>query len=102
MRKSVVVYLFFSLFSFSIFAEDSRDISIKVLIEKIKEADVEDKRVLMNQLKLKLRKMNKESRKKTVMELKHSLNQKRANRGYQNRRNRVHRLMKYRHFGGHR
>ncbi|NOZ90742.1 MAG: hypothetical protein GXO60_05615 [Epsilonproteobacteria bacterium] len=100
MRKYMIIYLFFVLFSFTLFAEDNAEVSIKALIERIKEAGVEDKRVLINQLKLELRKMNKESRKKTVMELKNSLNQKKVNIGHQNRTNRVHRLMRHRHFGG--
>ena len=50
--------------------------SISSLIEQIKSAKVDDKRVLMNQLKLQLREMNKESRQKAMRELKKSFSGK--------------------------
>jgi len=105
MRKYTTIYLFFIVFSLNIFAQDNTDVSIKILIERIKEAKVEDKRVLINQLKLRLRKINKESHKKTIMKLKSSLNSDK-NRGYtkfNNRRRPSHSLLGHRHFlGGHR
>jgi hypothetical protein len=50
--------------------------SISSLIEQIKSAKVDDKRVLMNQLKLQLREMNKESRQKAMRDLKKSFSGK--------------------------
>lgn len=46
--------------------------SITTLIEQVKVSKVEEKRVLMNQLKVQLRQMNKENRQKVMMELKQS------------------------------
>ena len=46
--------------------------SIKNLIQKVKNAKVEDRHILMNQLKIELRKMNKESRHSAMVELKKS------------------------------
>ena len=46
--------------------------SIATLIEQVKIAKAEDRRELMNQLKVQLRAMNKEKREETMRELKHS------------------------------
>ena len=46
--------------------------SITTLVEEIKTAKAEDKRELMNQLKIKLRAMNQEKRQETMRELKQS------------------------------
>jgi hypothetical protein len=103
MRKYITIYLFFTLFSLDILAEENRDIPIKTLIEKIKHAKVQDKRVLINQLKLRLRKMNENSRKKTITELKSSLNskksqRKRHRRGFKHHNSDInHRMMRHRH-----
>lgn len=43
------------------------------LIEKVKEAKGEERRTLMNALKLELRAMNKEKRQETMKQIKHSL-----------------------------
>ena len=70
---------FLLLFSSSIYAEElnhSSNSSIKILIEQVKHAEVKEKRLLMNQLKLQLRKMNKESRHSAMMELKKSFSKK--------------------------
>jgi len=92
MRKYMVIYLLFILLSSKVFAEDIK-VPITALIENIKEAKVEDRRNLMNQLKIRLREMNQENRKKTMMELRKTFNAKRGSRvGYkQNRHNREHR-----------
>ena len=106
MRKYIVIYLFFIAFSFNIFAEDSREVTVKALVAKIQNAKVEDRRELMNQLKLKLRNMNKESRKKTVMELKNSFNKRTNSQNYKivnkNRGKPMHRQMRHIHFRSHR
>jgi len=51
--------------------------SISMLIEQVKSAKVDERRVLMNQLKVQLREMNKESRQKAMSELKKSFATKR-------------------------
>ena len=105
MKKYLVIYLFFILFSFSIFAKDSKNITVGILIKKIQNAKVEDRRELMNQLKLKLREMNKESRKKTLIELKSSFSRKNGEncKGF-NKNGNIHlqRRFRHRHFRSHR
>ena len=71
MKKYSYLYIIFSLFS-SITAEELPKPHIKSLIEQVKRAKVKDRRLLMNQLKLQLRKMNKESRHSAMVELKKS------------------------------
>ena len=103
MRKYIAVYLLFTLLSFRVFAQETK-VPVKTLIENIKKAKVEDRRNLMNQLKLRLREMNKESRKKTMMELKQSLNGKKDNKAKhkQKRHKREHRRQPtYRRIGQH-
>lgn len=77
MRKYMAIYLLFTLLSCKIFAQETK-VPIKTLIENIKKAKIEDRRKLMNQLKLRLREMNKESRKKAMRELQKSLNGKKS------------------------
>jgi hypothetical protein len=95
MKQYIFIYLFFVLFfSLLLHAEelplstsDSKSIKevpvtaegrtredtmLKSLIEQVKSAEVKDRRVLMNQLKIKLRAMNQESRHKAMVELKKS------------------------------
>jgi len=108
MRKYLLILFFILFLSINIHANNGEDISIKQLVEKIKRADVKDRRQLINQLKLKLRKVNKENQKKMAMKLKSSLNQNNKNhrnRNNYNNRNKnhsLHRHMRYRHFRGHR
>jgi hypothetical protein len=52
------------------------DLSIEELIEKVKNAPDDQKRVIMNQLKIQLKNMNQESRKKAMIELSESFSQK--------------------------
>jgi predicted RNA-binding protein with RPS1 domain len=52
--------------------------TLQELIAEVKNAPDEQKRVLMNQLKVHLKMMNKESRQKTMMELKKSFANKEA------------------------
>ena len=66
MRKSVV---FFLLLSLNLSAKDV-EIPIGTLIEKINSAEGDDRRNLMNSLKLRLRRVNSENRRKIIMELK--------------------------------
>ena len=47
-------------------------LSIKVLIKQIKNSSSDDRRIAMNKLKIKLRKMNKETRKKVMLDLQKS------------------------------
>jgi hypothetical protein len=53
--------------------------TLEELISQVKNAPDDQKRVLMNQLKVHLKSMNKESRQKTMMELKKSFSQKGTN-----------------------
>lgn len=88
MRKYILIYIFFSI---NILAQDLNT-PIKILVEKIKRANPEDRRVLINQLKVELRKVNRENRKKSMMELKRAF-RFRYNRGEKR---------EYRHRGYHR
>jgi len=97
MKHYTIIYLSLILFSLTLHAEEGQEPiqlkpikidtsiekhkeikspSIGSLIEKVKRAKVEDRRVLMNQLKVQLREMNKESRQKAMKELKKSFSTK--------------------------
>ena len=54
--------------------------SIKKLIKQIKNSSSTDRRVAMNKLKIELRTMNKETRKKVMMDLQHSFAKNRTGR----------------------
>ena len=111
MKHYTIIYLFLILFSLTLRAEElqqtiqleakeikistenSREIkspSIGTLIEQVKIAKVEDRRVLMNQLKVQLREMNKESRQKAMRELKKSFSKKGDQHQTQRRYNKEH------------
>jgi len=113
MKHYNIIYLFLMLFSLTLHAdaeelqqtvqleakeikistENSREIkspSIGMLIEQVKIAKVEDRRVLMNQLKVQLREMNKESRQKAMRELKKSFSKKGNQHQTQRRYNKEH------------
>ena len=80
MNKGAVMKTLFKYISFAclsaimLFAETESvtQTKISVLVDKIKSAKPEDKRALINELKIELRTMNKETRQKTMMELKNS------------------------------
>ena len=80
-------YIIFILFSLSLFAQEP---ALATLISQIREAKVEDRRVLMNQLKVKLREMNKESRQRTMRELKHSFSKESCKTGQMGQRKHQH------------
>ncbi|MFT7879334.1 MAG: hypothetical protein ABXS91_02980 [Sulfurimonas sp.] len=71
-----LLILFFS--SVTLDAEEVKPSStdIQTLVSQIKKAPASKKRVLMNQLKIKLRKMNEKSRKEVMANLKSSFAQK--------------------------
>ncbi len=79
-RKGVsmqTLFIFFSLMYFwtnALFANEipKESIDTETLITEIKNAKPENRRVLMNQLKLELRAMNQENRAKTMMRLRKS------------------------------
>jgi len=50
--------------------------SVKALVEQVKKAAPSERRVLMNTLKVKLRSMHSEMRKKVMLDLRHSFNKK--------------------------
>jgi hypothetical protein len=77
MQQYNISYLFLMLFfSLTLHAEEIKSPSIQTLIEQVKTVKVKDRRVLMNQLKIQLREMNKENRQKAMMELKKSFSNK--------------------------
>ena len=63
--------------------------SVDVLITQVKNAPDDQKRVLMNQLKIQLRKMNKESRIKTMKELRKSFSNHKMEQREQQKHNRM-------------
>ncbi|CAA6825426.1 MAG: Unknown protein [uncultured Sulfurovum sp.] len=81
MKKHSLILLSFIFFASILFAEEIPKTvviepvkipSLPTLIEQIKTAEIKDRRVLMNQIKIQLRELNKESRQQTMMELKKS------------------------------
>lgn len=71
MKRYAFLYIIYLLFYSSLYAEESQS-SVQNLIQRVKNAKVDDRRKLMNQLKIELRKMNKESRRSAMLELKKS------------------------------
>ncbi len=55
-----------------IYSNEPHDMEVKALIEKVKSAPASQRRVEMNALKMKLRSMNRESRRAVMMDLKKS------------------------------
>lgn len=77
--KTLLRYLSLALFTATLLSADTTETNptgITELVSKIKSAKPEDKRVLINQLKVKLRVMNKETRKQTMMHLRKSFTKK--------------------------
>lgn len=76
MRK-LFIYLSLIIFSSTSILADklpTQPSEIDILISKIKNTKAPDKRVLMNQLKVKLREMNQETRTKAMINLRKSFN----------------------------
>ncbi len=69
--------------------------TIATLISQIKEAKSDNRRVLMNQLKVKLREMNKESRQKTMRELKKSFSKESCKAGQQKHKHQKNRAIRH-------
>jgi len=71
MKTVKMLMTFFLLLSMTIYAEEEIQTTstITQLIQKIKHAPSKDKRILMNQLKVKLREMNQATRAKVMKEL---------------------------------
>ena len=96
MKKYSLLYIIFLLlFSSRIYAEElqvpTKQPSIQDLIQKVKSAKVKDRRILMNQLKIQLRKMNKESRHNAMMELKKSFSKEHSGKKlYKEQHKRLH------------
>jgi len=71
------LFIFFTLICFwtnTLFADEvpKKTVKVEILINNIKNARPEDRRAMMNKLKLKLRTMNQESRTKAMMNLRKS------------------------------
>jgi hypothetical protein len=54
--------------------EKTSTVTIQSLVKQVKKAAPSERRVLMNELKIKLRSMNQESRKQVMLELRRSFN----------------------------
>jgi len=74
MKHFIIFISFFFLLIIQVDAKENIDQtqSIKTLIKQIKNSSSDDRRVAMNKLKIKLRKMNKETRKKVMLDLQNS------------------------------
>ena len=74
MKHFIIFIASFFLFIIQVDAKEKADQtqSIKKLIKQIKNSSSTDRRVAMNKLKTELRTMNKETRKKVMMDLQHS------------------------------
>ena len=79
----LIVLTTFLMFGTSVYAQTNtgKEETIKSLVEKVKQAPPSQKRVLMNQLKVKLRSMSKENRQQVMMDLRHAFNAERRIRG---------------------
>jgi hypothetical protein len=91
----LVVYI---LFSVTIFAKDL-DTPIQSLIDKIKRADPENRRELINKLKIEIKKVNIEKRKRSIAELKRAFknkNNSKYNKNHLRRQRRDFRRLKFR------
>lgn len=77
MRTHFIYLSFFTLFCMPLLAQKaaSSPSEIVSLIAQIKDAHPQDKRILMNKLKLKLRAMNEETRLRTMKELRRTYTQ---------------------------
>ncbi|MGC9350647.1 MAG: hypothetical protein ACP5D3_01540 [Sulfurovum sp.] len=78
MQYFFIFLLILFLSGVTLYAEEMKASStdIQTLVSQIKKAPASQKRVLMNQLKIKLRKMNEKSRKEVMANLKSSFAQK--------------------------
>jgi len=94
MLRYIIIYI---LVSISLSAQNLNS-PIKILIEKIKRADPKDRRALINQLKIELRKVNRENRRKSMMELKRAFGLQKDSNRYYRRKNGVDNHYKRRHF----
>ncbi|HIQ28600.1 MAG TPA: hypothetical protein EYH42_08895, partial [Sulfurovum sp.] len=75
-KTIVIVFIFLILLGNAVYAEtkiQNQD-TIKSLINKVKASPASKRRVLMNELKVRLRTMHKETRKQVMLELRHSFN----------------------------
>jgi len=68
--------------------------SIKHLIKEVKTAKIAERRLLMNQLKIRLRKMNKESRQSAMKELKKSFSKKNSEESLDKHRHKLKKIDK--------
>ncbi len=77
--QKIFIYLSLLIFGISPLLSDEtqkQPTEINKLVSKIKDATPSDKRVLINELKVKLRDLNRESRQKIMMDLRKSFNKK--------------------------
>ncbi len=78
----------------TLYSSEPHNADIRELIEKIKSAPISQRRVQMNALKMKLRSMNKESRRAIMMSFKKSFFKNKAchhgNKRGQNCKNKLH------------
>ena len=78
MHKLIILILSFFILTLQIDAQEKTDLTeeINLLISQIKNSSSNDRRIAMNKLKIKLRQMNKESRKKIMLDLQKSFTAK--------------------------
>lgn len=68
-----MVFLYSAMFGDTLLKEDSTE-DIMNLVSKVKEAKASERRVLMNQLKISLRKVNQASRQRIMLQLRKNFN----------------------------
>ncbi len=89
--QKLFIYLSLIIFGSSVLLSNemqTKPSEIDTLISEIKSAKSPDRRVLMNRLKVKLRTMNQETRRKTMMSLKKSFGKNGSNKMGQHRQKR--------------
>lgn len=69
----LMVFLYSAMFGDTLLKEDSTE-DILSLVSKVKEAKASERRVLMNQLKISLRKVNQASRQRIMLQLRKNFN----------------------------
>ncbi len=88
MKHFIIFIASFFLFIIQVDAKEKTDQtqSIKKLIKQIKNSSSDDRRVAMNKLKIELRTMNKETRKKVMLDLQNSFAKNRTGRQISHKR----------------
>jgi len=77
MKRLVTLILLFTLsLAIAVTAEQNEMLSVKQLIQKVKNSTGDERRIAMNALKIKLRSVNQETRRQAILDLQKSFSKK--------------------------